>query len=400
MKLLLIGTYLDQERIEKYNQISQPNSKISIAATKYSKLISRGFEENLGTDSQHLFFPPIGTFPSCRKLVWSQTKINDTNYVPFVNIIFLKQVSIFLYLIFYILNWSLKHKNDQKIIVFTFLYLPFLFSIAPFKLFKKIKFVSFVPDIPEYEFSYSKSDSVLKRKMVPLYIHLSSKLIGLLDYFIFITKYMKDIFPDRPYSVMEGLVDKEKEVVAEEDSNRKKAIMYSGALFEKFGIFTLLNAFSLIEGDYELWLFGSGDAVGEITDKALTDHRIKYFGSLPNHEVLKYQKKALLLVNPRYSTEDFTKFSFPSKLMEYLSSGTATLTTRLPGIPADYADKFYFIEDESAQGFKEALEFCLNKNKEELKAFGSKGRLFVQQQKNYQKQTEIILNDLRKFIEK
>ncbi len=400
MKVLVIGSYLESSLIEKYNKISKTNSQISVAAVIYSNLISRGFEENMGKDSEHLFLPPIGTFPNCKKMVWVEGKINNVNYIKFINIILLKQFTIILYVLFHILKWSIKHRSEQRMIVFTFLYLPFLFSIIPFKVFSKVKCVSFIPDLPSYEFSYSDNDGYFKRKLIPAYIFLANKLISLLDYCVFITKYMKDIFPKKPFSVMEGLVDINK--INEKLENQKEvknAVMYSGALFEKFGVVELLNSFSQLKGDYELWFFGSGDAVPVIKAKSLEDIRIRYFGSLPNEQILEYQKKALLLVNPRFSSEDFTKYSFPSKLMEYLLSGTPTLTTRLPGIPDDYLDKFYFIENEDSNGFRKALEYCLNKNKEELRNFGQKGKDFVVNEKNYKKQIAIIISNLQKFVE-
>lgn len=399
MKVLVIGTYLNHSLIEKYNNISKSNSKISVAAVKYSKLISKGFSFNLGEDSEHLFMAPIGAYPNCKKLFWWQENIDGVKYIRFINIILLKQLTVICFLFWYLLKWSINNRREKKVVVFTFIYLPFLFSIIPFKIFSKINFVSFVPDLPSYEFSYSENDGILKRKLIPVYISLSNKMIGLLDYFIFITKYMKNVFPNRPYTVIEGLVDINEENHVEMGKiENKKAVMYAGALFEKFGISTLLDAFSQIDGDFELWFFGTGDAVSEIQKKATQDTRIKYFGSLPNEQILNFQKKALLLINPRFSSEEFTKYSFPSKLMEYLASGTPTLTTRLPGIPDDYNDKFYFIGDESVEGFKFALENCLNKDNEELRNFGNRGKDFVNSEKNYKKQIKYVIMQLNNFI--
>ena len=50
------------------------------------------------------------------------------------------------------------------------------------------------------------------------------------------------------------------------------------------------------------------------------------------------------------------KYSFPSKNMEYMVSGTPVLTTRLPGMPMEYYPYVYFIEEESADGIAAAKE--------------------------------------------
>ena len=93
--------------------------------------------------------------------------------------------------------------------------------------------------------------------------------------------------------------------------------------------------------DIELWLFGSGDMEKDITDYCKSDQRIKYFGMVPREKVVKFEKKAKLLVNPRPTNNEFTKYSFPSKTIEYMASGTPLLTTRLPGIPSEYFDHVF-----------------------------------------------------------
>ena len=43
-----------------------------------------------------------------------------------------------------------------------------------------------------------------------------------------------------------------------------------------------------------------------------------------------------ILVNFRSPNEELTKYSFPSKILEYISSGSLVLSTRLLGIPDEY----------------------------------------------------------------
>ena len=106
------------------------------------------------------------------------------------------------------------------------------------------------------------------------------------------------------------------------------------------------------------------------------------FGNVSNREVLAYQRRATLLVNPRPTSEDFTRYSFPSKLLEYMSSGRPVLTTGLSGIPADYHDKLWFINEESVVGMRLALERALNLPAAELTAFGRRAEAYVRAEKN------------------
>ena len=64
---------------------------------------------------------------------------------------------------------------------------------------------------------------------------------------------------------------------------------------------------------------------------------------------------ATLLINPRFSNEEYTKYSFPSKNMEYMASGTPILTTKLPGMPKEYYEYIYLFEEESIEGMKNKM---------------------------------------------
>ena len=46
--------------------------------------------------------------------------------------------------------------------------------------------------------------------------------------------------------------------------------------------------------------------------------------------------------------------------MEYMASGTPLLTTKLPGMPEDYYPHVYFFEEESVQGYADALKKVLS----------------------------------------
>lgn len=402
MKILFVGVYANQNYISKLNKLSRDDAAISIAAIKYSHLIGEGLKSEVGNDSTNLFLMPIGMYPECKLLFWNKRKIDGNYYIPFINIIFLKQLTISLYLFYFSIKWYFNNRGkEKKVIVFSFVYLPFLIGISLLKLFKNIFITTFVPDMPEYEFSYSKSRRFsFKKCLVPLYIFLSNKIISISDYFVFITKHMVDCYSKRPYSIIEGFTDSMINVDDKVIYSNKKAIMYAGALFEKFGVKLLINAFINIKGDYELWLFGNGDMEMEIKMFVERDSRIKYFGNRPNEEILLYEQKAKLLVNPRFTNNEFTKFSFPSKLMEYMASGTPVLTTKLPGIPDDYADKMFYIETETLSGMVKSISDCLEKKQEELEYFGNVAKSYVLVEKNNIRQMKKVLENINKEIVK
>ena len=103
-----------------------------------------------------------------------------------------------------------------------------------------------------------------------------------------------------------------------------------------------------------------------------------------------------MLVNPRPTAEEFVKYSFPSKTMEYMSTGTPVLTTVLPGMPEEYHPYVYLIRDETPQGIARALKDTLAQSDEALLQKGMAARNFVLTEKDNVTQAEKILEMLKR----
>ena len=86
------------------------------------------------------------------------------------------------------------------------------------------------------------------------------------------------------------------------------------------------------------------------------------------------------------------KYSFPSKTMEYMSTGTPVLTTVLPGMPKEYHPHVYLLEDESAEGISQRLRELMALSEEELFQKGLSGRDFVLDKRNNVIQAKKILD--------
>ena len=186
---------------------------------------------------------------------------------------------------------------------------------------------------------------------------------------------------DRPYCVMEGIASESPKANVEE--KREKTILYTGTLHQKFGVMNLVKAFGQIENpNYRLVICGIGDSEKAIQEAAEKDSRISFLGQLPRREVLEWQSKATVLVNPRQNNEEFTKYSFPSKTMEYLSSGIPVVAYKLDGIPDEYDAYIQYVEDDSIESLKKKLIEVCELSDEERKNLGSAGRAFVLAEKN------------------
>ena len=176
-----------------------------------------------------------------------------------------------------------------------------------------------------------------------------------------------------------------------------KIITYAGGLFEEYGLKLLLDAFALIAGEeYRLWLFGKGEMGGEMKASALRDPRIIYWGMLPNQELLDLEARSTVLINPRLSNAAFTRYSFPSKLLQYMITGRPVVSTLLPGISREYHEYLFILQDETPLGLAKLLQEVCEKPQTELSDIGQRARRFVMREKNYLRQGERIF----KFIQR
>ena len=78
-----------------------------------------------------------------------------------------------------------------------------------------------------------------------------------------------------------------------------------------------------------------------------------------------------------------------------MASGTPLLTTRLPGIPADYAPFVYYFDAETQKSFSEKLSEILSMTDEELSTKGREAQAYVLQNKNNIAQADKILKLLQ-----
>jgi len=351
--------------------------------------------------------PPVASYPKSDCLFYRRNKdILSENltiqYISLLNIFGLKTIIITLSIFFETIKFCLIRKRNESAIVLG--YLSF-YTLLPVMIVSKLfRFDVFavVPDLPQYVNHYSKSSSRIRLALNYIFEKLNKLGEGRLDGYILLTKYMNDLINTRkkPYIVIEGFVNSDEIQFNEKPLRRdNKIVMYAGTLHEKFGIRKLIDAFKLIKNDnYELWIYGEGDYTKSIIQEAAIDNRIKYMGTKSKEEILKLERQVTLLINPRPSTEDFTKYSFPSKTLEYMSSGTPLLTTKLLGIPEEYYNYLYVFESEAIELMAKKIDSILSLPEKELMEFGLRAQQYVVNCKNHKVQAAKIIkfiNNLR-----
>jgi len=397
MNILFLSSLYPSNQLK----VIEKNSKYSVdnASNSLQWNFVRGLENN-GVPIDIISAPLIGSFPFLYKKLFVKreyfthsAKPTDVS-VGFCNIAIFKNYFIRKSLLKEIELWTKQSPNASRVIVVYGMIAPWILSAVKIKKkYSNIKLCLIIPDLPEY----MSNDTSIVYKIRSFFQPNLYQYIPTFDFFVFLTDEMSKHFriTHKPWIRIEGMINpNEINVIPDfEKKDNINIVMYSGTLAERYEILNLLDAFrSIKEPNYELWICGAGNTQDFIKIQSKIDARIKYLGLLPREKVLELQRKATVLVNPRSSVGEYTKYSFPSKIMEYLLSGTPCIMNPLPGIPIEYYKYVYVPKENNVESLRmKILEVC-NLEAEELSSFGSLARKFVLESKNYDVQTLKMIN--------
>ena len=380
------------------------NSKNNMqdAANALEWHIYNGLCQNLKCDIRIINILPIASYPQYYKNAFIKktkfsTKYNLNNVsVGFCNIKFIRKYSQFINAYIELEKWLKSSKRKKIVFVYT-VSIPFLSALERLKNKYDVEVCVIIADLPNMS-NLSNKKNISRKISSKIFANKSYSLLSCVDYYVLLTKFMVDYLKiKKPYCVVEGIATASNEFSTVNYSNDIKKIFYAGTLHEKFGIFNLLEAFRLIDDpSYRLIICGVGDSEQKIKDMAQKDCRITYLGQLPRNEVLKLQAQATVLINPRQNNEEFTKYSFPSKNLEYLSSGVPFLAYKLDGIPDEYDNYILYIEDNEIETLKNKIVEVCSMEEHKRKYIAEKARVFVNEKKNEICQTAKILNLINK----
>lgn len=226
----------------------------------------------------------------------------------------------------------------------------------------------------------------------------SLDLCRLMDGFILLTEPMAEAIgiKNKPHIIIEGLIQTKTDLSLEQSpaNPQTNAVLYTGTLESALGIGELLNAFQQMP-EYELWICGQGHMQEEVKKVSRSHPNIRYFGFVPQKEALALQARATALINPRTPEGVFTRFSFPSKTLEYLRSGKPVLCYRLEGIPSDYDPYLFYIDELGESGIRFAVRKLMDLPEERRNEIALNGRDYVLNHKNPSVQCSKLLKLLR-----
>lgn len=384
-KIAFLGSVIPED-----HSIDAP--AMNVGGNMFQTQLIKSLTASFGTFPEIISTLPIATFPASRNvfIAPSYGRMEGDGYirfVPFVNLLFMKEISICIFSFVYLMIWQLSHRRNRRIIIIYNTYPPIAIAAIVSTWLFGGKVIAVVLDFPHnLAFDGSGWKGFLQR----IVVKIEALCIARFDAIISATRYVAEDFgADLPVLVMEGGADISDAMASvgskTADLIRSQPIcLFSGTLYEGNGIDLVLESFAVLKDkDLSLWIFGKGPLEARVREAANKDKRIVYWGHLPHDEVKSYQKSATVLLNVRPSRHLLTRYTFPSKLWEYLLSGRPVITTVLAGIPGEYYQFVYRLEDETPTGLaRRILEIC-TKSPKELDEFGRRAQDFVREKKNW-----------------
>lgn len=361
----------------------------------------QGLSENLSPDSIRVCNSiPVGSYPNMnRKLYYKgETKFLNgihIHNIGFLNLPIIKPVS-------RILSFSRELmsvlRSDKRVLAYG-LYLPQILAFYICKIiFRKHMDLTLVIDDLPAQYGIVHGNGVAKR-IKTIIGGLALAILNdrrVVDHFVLLTEHMLDAIElqGRNYTVVEGIArtNNYPETRAETVKTEKRIIFYAGVLDTQFGIDLMLDAFSRISGDeYELWICGGGSARERVEKMQQKDSRVQYFGFVEKKRADELMIQANVLINPRPNNAAFTKYSFPSKTIEYMLSGIPVLMYELDGIPKEYGQYLNYISEATADSIVKGIEeICGLKYCQYLKR-SQEGAEWVRKNKNPKRQMLKVL---------
>lgn len=393
LSLLYIGAVVPDEPEYQTPAFSRAGNMCQLSLLK-------GFQNAGLTPEDILSIRPICSFPGSGQILVAGHKAVADNSVnincfPFLNITPLKQFTIGIVTFCAIIKWGLSIRNKPRRVIYTFNITnpPGFFTLLGARL-TGSKCVAMIYDINV------PGETLPATLLIKLDYWLHKILLPAFDGLVVITNSISEDFARNvPFIRVEGGINDElvQRYSAVDRGNCPKQdkpfkIVTAGSLEEANGILVILDAFSLLNRpDFELHVLGSGPLEGVVRKAALNDQRIVYHGFIPFEKVLEVYDEADVLLNVRLTKNMNTKYFFPSKIMECLTSGIPVITTCPGHVAEEYAEFAFLLKEEDPETLAQMIEYVSLLPEDDRRDLANKARNFMLQNKTWNVQAQRII---------
>ena len=210
----------------------------------------------------------------------------------------------------------------------------------------------------------AEGKSFLKRAAIDLFFKPGLRLVNRLDGVVLFRESAANALKLKvPYCVILPAADLSGIAPYRETGNEKLRFVYAGTLCGYNATKQLADAFASYEGgDAELHVFGDGPLSGYVRDKAQQCDNVEYHGRVTAGELDEFTADSDILINMRDMTSDVNKYAFPSKLVDYMKSGKAVMSTPVSDDPAFEKAVFLCPDTETESILKTVAGICAGRD--------------------------------------
>ncbi len=387
MKIVLLGLLFCEQSLER--TLKKSKCGVQYAPHKFQSNLVSGFEQLDEVDLHVINVPPTGSFPINSKELFSSAYSWGKNkqQISFVNLPIVKHFEQEQKLFARCCN--IVDQTDET--VFFICYSPYPPFLNVCNRLKR-KYGNVRCTLIQTDPIPGKGD--IARFMNKRAVRKGEQILKKtksFDSFVVLTRDLCETLEvgDRPYTVVECICDGGQAPSKQTDGS-KHIVMYAGTLEEEYGILDVAKAFINLP-EAEFWIYGRGSAEQELRKLSQQYTNIRFFGFADNATIAEARDQCDFLINPRRPTGTFTRYSFPSKTVEYMMSAKPVLMYKLEGVPDEYDEYLNYLTGSTDDAIGDELKNIFMKEYSELLYKAEKGRQFILEKKHPKVQADKIV---------
>lgn len=150
--------------------------------------------------------------------------------------------------------------------------------------------------------------------------------------------------------------------VSEKKDTDKKHIVFIGKIDRRNGVDLIFKASELFvdRTDIVFDFYGIPASEGISNEFFQNKSNLVFHGFIKPSEVLPVLLNSSILLSPRYPNEEYTKYSFPSKIFDYLAAYKPIVTFKLDCYPSELDKIFIYPKDVSVESLYESINYALS----------------------------------------
>ncbi|WP_144924304.1 glycosyltransferase [Halorubrum salsamenti] len=169
----------------------------------------------------------------------------------------------------------------------------------------------------------------------------------------------------------------------------KTVVMYAGKFDRLRGVHTYINMIEEYRGEKcEFWISGWGpeEEINKIEKEInlINNDDVTFFGQLPFSEYKRCCVQADVLINPQDPDNLLSKYTFPSKILDFLSSETIIITTDMADLKSEMSDVL-IIDGKSPESLSKTLDHALKMDENSINRQKNNGQQWIRDHCDHKK---------------